>query len=464
VERYAVPRLLDDVDRLYRSLLAVKQPRRRRVYEELSEPLAPALPPRSRRRPLLGPPSRRLRVLIFSQYFPPEVGATQARMQTFAEHLASQGHDVTVICEFPNHPHGIVPQRYDGRWFVDDRSNDYRVLRVWVKTGRVKNQVSRLELYLSYTGLAAAVAPLAGRADVVLATSPPLFAGVAGAISARMNRAPFVLDVRDLWPAAAVSLEQISGNAAAVGGRALERWLYREASAVTTVTRPFAAHIDRIRGKGPATALVANGTLEQFFDIDEQEPALRESLGGNGSGRLLVTFAGTHGIAQALPSVIDAAALARDVADFAFVGEGPVKAQLVERTRELGLANVRFLPQVPLASIGPVLEASDALLVTLSAHPTFADFVPSKMIDFMATGKPVLLAAHGEAARILDIAGGGVVVAPEDPQALADAVRGLSAEPQRAAELGASGREFARRRLRTIQAERMEQILLDVTR
>jgi glycosyltransferase involved in cell wall biosynthesis len=460
--RYSVPRLLDDVDRLYRSLLAVKCPARRRTVEQLSESLVPALP--VQRADRVQKASRRLRIVIFSQYFPPEVGATQARMQTFAEHLSSRGHKVTVISELPSHPHGVIPEKYRGHYVVDDRSNDYRVLRVWVKTGQVKDQVSRLELYLSYTALASIVAPLAGRADVVVATSPPLFAGIAGVATAWLNGAPFVLDVRDLWPAAAVSLQQIKGQSTVRWGHALEHWLYRRASAVTAVTRPFADHIDRIRSSGPQTALIANGTLPQFFDVPDGDAEAAKFLGRNGNGRLLVTFAGTHGIAQALPSVLDAAALAADVADFAFVGEGPVKDGLVARADELGLDNVRFLPQVPLADVGPVLGSSDALLVTLSAHPTFADFVPSKMIDFMAVGKPILLSAQGESARILEAARAGVAVAPEDPAALADAVRMLAEEPEQAAAFGVHGREFARRRLRSVQAERMEQVLLDVTR
>ena len=119
-----------------------------------------------------------------------------------------------MICEFPNHPHGVIPESYRGLLYQDDRSNPYRILRVWVLASAEKTQMTRMQFYLSYMALATAVAPLAGRADVVVATSPPLFTGVAGAAIARLNRAPFVLDVRDLWPAAAVSLGQISNRVA----------------------------------------------------------------------------------------------------------------------------------------------------------------------------------------------------------------------------------------------------------
>ncbi|HEY2374045.1 MAG TPA: glycosyltransferase [Gaiellaceae bacterium] len=448
LERYSVPRLVDDIDSLYRLLLDRADP----------HALTPALvrPPTR-----LTPIERRLKVAIVSQYFPPEVGATQSRMQAFAEYLAERGHDVTVICEFPNHPHGVLPPQYRERLLEDDRTNPYRVLRVWVRTSQEKTQRTRMALYLSYMAMATAVTPLTGRPDVVVATSPPLFAGVAGYAISRLTGAPLVLDIRDLWPAAAVSLNQISAGITLHAAELLERHLYRQAAAVIAVTQPFTEHIDRLRQHGPATILIPNGTLELFFEQNGSAP--RETLGAH-DGRYLVTFAGTHGIAQALPAVLEAAPLVADLADFAFVGDGPLKEQLLSLAAERGLTNVTFLPQEPLERIPAILAASDALLVPLSGHPTFADFVPSKMIDYMAAGKPILLSAAGESARLLESSGGGVVVAPENPEALATAIRRLAADPDAAARMGERGRAFAAKRLRSVQAERLEQLLLDITR
>jgi glycosyltransferase involved in cell wall biosynthesis len=454
LERYSIPRLLGDVDALYRTLLDERDPAERRVLSPGVTPLAPALEPRRRGRADL---SRRLRIVLVSQYFPPEIGATQTRMQAFAEHLAARGHRVTVVCEFPNHPHGVIPGRYRGRLLEDDRSNGYRVLRVWVRASAEKTQRTRIEFYASYMALATLVAPLAGRADVVLATSPPLFAGIAGATIARLERAPFVLDVRDLWPAAAVSLDQISERAAAVSAL-IERWLYREAAAVVAVTRPFCEHIDALRPRGPRTVLLPNGTLERFFTDGDRTARLAL---GVADGRFAVTFAGTHGIAQALPSVLEAAALERE-SDFVLIGDGPVKPALLADAEARGLENVRFCEPVPLTDVPPLLAASDALLVPLSGRGAFGAFVPSKLIDFMAAGRPVVLAAAGEAARIVEQAGAGVVVPPEDPAALAAAVRWLRANAGEAERMGERGRSYARTQLRSAQAERLEELLLDV--
>jgi glycosyltransferase involved in cell wall biosynthesis len=450
--RYSVPRLVHDVDLLYRQLLEQAAPKT--VVGARARPLPRALPPEQR-----APASRSLRIVLVSQYFPPEVGATQSRMQSFAEYLAERGHHVTVIAEFPNHPQGVIPAEYRRRLFENDRSNPYRVLRVWVRTNPEKTQLTRLSFYLSFMSLGTAVAPLAGRADVVIATTPPLFTAVAGLAIARMNGAPFVLDVRDLWPAAATSLRQISEGWETRVAERIEQMLYRRASAVTAVTKPFCDHIDRIRD-GLPTVLLPNGTLPQFFVDGNRDPAHRF---GVGEDRFLVTFAGILGIAQALPSTIEAAEQLEGSADIALVGDGPMKEMLTGLVEEKGLDNVHFHPQVPLEEIPPILAASDALLVPLSAHPTFEQFVPSKMIDFMATGKPIVLSAAGESARILEGARAGIVVAPESPGELAAAIRWLAEHPAEAAEMGRRGREFAAGRLRSVQAARLEQLLLDVT-
>ena len=455
--RYSIPRLVSDIDDLYRSLL--EEPRRGRK-PALTEPLDPVFSVETKRR--IDRATRKLNLVLLSQYFPPEVGATQSRMQSFAEYLHERGHRVTVIAEFPNHPFGVVPERYRGHVVDDDRSNGYRVVRVWAKASEEKTQRTRLAFYLSYSALATAIAPMIGGADVIVATSPPLFTAVAGAALARLKRAPFVLDVRDLWPAAAEALDQISTTGwMRKSAEAAESWLYRDAAAVVAVTRSFCEHIDTIRRAPPATSLIPNGTLEMFFDA-VPEAHWRDRLGVE-NGEFLVTFAGTHGIAQALPSVLEAARLVGDNVVFAFVGEGAMKSTLLRHAERLGLENVRFHPQVPMVESPGLLASSDALLVPLSAHPTFERFVPSKLIDYMAVGRPIVLSAAGEAARLLARAAAGVSVPPEQPADLARAITALAERADERELLGRHGREFARSRLRSVQAERLEQVLVDVT-
>ncbi len=404
--RYSVERLVDDMDHLYRELLAERDV----VRAASSRPgaLTPTLPRLSVARV-----ARPLRIILLSQYFPPEVGATQSRMQSFAEYLAAKGHQVTVICEFPNHPHGVIPESYRGHLYEDDRSNPYRVLRVWVKAATEKTQKTRMAFYLSYMALATAMAPVAGRADVVVATSPPLFTGLAGLALARLNRAPFVLDVRDLWPAAAVSLDQIPSARAVQVGEQLERLLYRQAAAVTTVTAPFCVHIDAIRGRPPATSLVPNGTLDLFFDVGvgpvgaSASSACRRRSVPRDVRRYARDRAGAAerarrgGARRRWSSTSRSSATARS---------GTARTKTRQR---VGMANVHFHPQV--AAPGDAAAARGerrAPRAALESSDVSQDFVPSKLIDFMATGHPVD-ACGGRRGRLLSSRGwqGGVVVA-----------------------------------------------------
>jgi glycosyltransferase involved in cell wall biosynthesis len=229
---------------------------------------------------------------------------------------------------------------------------------------------------------------------------------------------------------------------------------------VIGVTRPFCAHIDRVRGMNPKSVFIPNGTLDLFFANGTNKA--REQLGVP-ADRFLVTFAGTHGIAQALPAVLDAAARVNGEIQFAFIGEGPVKAALERSAVERRLQNVTFHSQLPLEQLPPLLAASDALLVPLAADPTFSSFIPSKLFDFMAAGRPVILSAQGEAVRLLERAGAGLAVEPENPDSLVSTLRWLTQHQQEAKEMGERGRQFARKWLRLDQAERLEQVLLHVT-
>jgi glycosyltransferase involved in cell wall biosynthesis len=243
---------------------------------------------------------------------------------------------------------------------------------------------------------------------------------------------------------------------------AIERRLYRGAAVVTAVTQPFVEHVDSIRVDGTApTMLLPNGTLERFFA--DVAPADADRLGA-GPDEFLVAFAGTMGIAQALPSAIEAAEKLNGNVKLAFIGEGPMKEIVTRLAQEKALDNVTFHSQRPVEEISAVLAGADALLVSLSSHPTFEQFVPSKMIDFMAAGRPILLAAAGESARLLESARAGIVVAPEDPEALAAGVRWLAEHPAEAAAMGERGRAFAATRLRSVQAEQLERLMLGLVK
>lgn len=404
-----------------------------------------------------------MKVLLLTQYFFPEVGATQTRMYEFARALTEAGHDVTVVAEFPNHPIGVIPPRYAGRWFEDDRSHPFRIVRVRVIASPRKTFYTRIMFYGSFFVMALIAGLRPGdRYDVVVATSPPLPVAAVGLVVSAFKRAAFVMDVRDLWPKAAQALGELSNPRLYRWAEALEQRLYDRADRITATTRRFCRYIAD-RGIPAAKVIhVPNGTLEAVFSPERGDAGLRQRLGLD--GKLVVVFAGLHGIAQDLEMVLDTAVHLRDEDGIAFVflGEGPRKAALMEAARTQGLDHVRFLPQVPLEESAHYLNLADVVLVPLARDQIFDMFVPSKLFDGLACGKPVLLSVDGEAREILEESGGGLFVPPGDAEALAGAIRHLFRHPEIRKEMGERGRLFVTRHYRRrVQAQRFAEVVAD---
>jgi glycosyltransferase involved in cell wall biosynthesis len=397
-----------------------------------------------------------MRVLLISQYFFPEVGATQTRMMEFARALSDGGHDVDVLTEFPNHPAGVIPDSYKGRWVELDRSLPFRIVRVWVAASRRKTFRTRLQFYGSFVAMAiAASVRLPPRYDVVAATSPPLPVALAGLVIARLKRAAFVMDVRDLWPLAAGALKELSNPRVYRWAERLEQRLYRAADRITVTTRAFARHIGlqdaRRIGK---IVYVPNGTVERVFDPAAGDNGVRARLGLE--QRFVVTYAGLHGVAQDLSTALAAAEILKPHprVQFLFVGEGPLKDALEAEARQRGLSSVTFHPQVPLEESVWFLNASDALLVPLTADPVFRMFVPSKLFDSMACAKPVLLSVDGEARELLEEADAGVFVPPGSAERLAESILRLASDPAACARMGTNGRSYVLKNYRRSEQAR----------
>jgi glycosyltransferase involved in cell wall biosynthesis len=392
-----------------------------------------------------------MKVVVVSQYFPPEAGATQNRMAAFVDGLAARGHEVSVICEQPNHPAGVFHPGFGRRPLVMERNGRRTVRRLWVAASPRKTTLRRLAFYGSFAAGAAVTTALQPGADVLFATSPPLPGAFAAALAARGRRTPFVLDVRDLWPAAAEALGELSGRVPLAAMARAERWLYRNAARVTATTRPFCRHIDRVAGR-PVSAHLPNGALDELLELDV--PPRRDA------GTFVVGYVGNLGIAQGLGIVLDAAERLRDAdVRFLVVGDGPLAEQLRQERRRRELDSVEIRPGVPVERLADVLVGCDALLVPLRAHPLLADFIPSKLYDAMAVGRPAIVAAEGEAAALARETGCGVVVGPEDGEALAAAILDLAADRSKARALGSAGREAAAGHARSRMVERLESVL-----
>ncbi len=392
-------------------------------------------------------------ILFLSDNFPPETNAPATRLQEHARRWVAAGHRVRVVTCAPNFPHGVLLEGYENRWRQRELCDGIEVLRVKTYIAANRGFFRRTLDHLSF-GLSGLLGGLTGPApDVVVATSPQFFAALGGWALAALRRRPFVFELRDLWPAS------ISAVGAMREGRLLrlcerlELFLYRRAAAVVAVTEAFADDLAR-RGIDPAKVhVVTNGV-----DLSAYAPRPR----GERSGPFTVGYLGTHGMAHALESALAAAELLRERSDVAlrFVGEGAAKPALVEEARRRALPNVRFLPGVPKEAMPDAWAACDAALVHLKDAPLFATVIPSKLFEAMGMGLPIVFAGpEGEASRIVRAHGCGVVVPPEDPRALADALAALADDPERARALGAAGARAARAYDRDALAARMLAVL-----
>lgn len=392
-----------------------------------------------------------MKILVVCQYFPPEAGATQNRMDSFVGGLEALGHEVTVICEQPCHPSGIFAPGYGRRPVQTEDAGGRTVHRLWVAASPVKSTPRRLAFYGTFAAGAALACAGVGRPDVVFASSPPLPGVLAVTAVVAARRLPLVVDVRDIWPAAAEALGELSNRRILAAFERAERWMYRRSTSVTATTRPFCRHIDEVAGRRVSVHL-PNGALDELVALpDAPRPA---------SDEFVVGYAGNLGIAQGLGIVLDAADRLRDdPVRFVMLGDGPLSAQLRAQAATRGLDRVEFRPGVPVEGIGTFLRSCDALLVPLRDHPAFTDFIPSKLYDAMAVGRPAIVAARGEAPALLDQSGAGLVVAPEDGDALAQAVRRLMGDVEARHAMGAAGRRAAAQLARSRQVARLEEVL-----
>ena len=384
-----------------------------------------------------------MRIVIVTHYFPPEIGAPQARLSEFARGWSEAGDQVTVLTGMPNHPTGVVPPEYRRRIRAVERVDGYRVVRTWLYATPNERVLRKLLGHLSFmlSSVLLGVRKV-GPVDVVVVSSPTFFSIASGWAVARLRRARFVVEIRDLWPAIAVELGMLSNRLLIRLLYACEMAAYRAADEVVVVTDRFRDDLVR-RGVGAGKVhVIRNGADMAKFSPGEPDPEVRRRLGA-GADDTLVLYAGAHGISHGLVTVAEAAAKLRyEPVRFAFVGEGAAKEELVARVADLDASNVTMHPGIPHHEMPGLLAAADICLVPLRDVPLFASFIPSKIFEHLAAGKAVVGGVRGEPAEIL-AAAGAVVVAPEDPDALADAIRELVTDPARRRVMGCRGRKYA---------------------
>ena len=351
-----------------------------------------------------------MKLLFISHYFPPEVNAPANRTYEHARRWVADGHDVTVLTGVPNHPKGVIFPGYENKWIQEERIDGIRVIRTWMYLGNSDNVVTRSLNYVLF-GITVLIGAMRVKApDVVVATTPQFFCGVAGAIVAKLKRRPFVLEVRDLWPDSIVQLLQLR-------------------------SRLLITFLERM-------ALIYNGVDPRVFQSQQRMDELLRCHGLE--GKYLVAYIGTLGMAHGLVTVLEAAEKLRDRPDIAFVliGDGADRARLEEELRERQLTNVYLLGLRPRSEIPTWIASIDISLVLLRDLPVLETVVPSKIFETLAEARPVILAARGEIRRMVEEAKAGFVIDPEDSAALATTIEYIRAHPDEAATRASAGRSW----------------------
>ena len=371
-----------------------------------------------------------MNILFLADNFPPERNAQASRVYERACHWVRWGHQVTVVTCAPNFPEGKVYPGYRNRWRQVEQLDGIRVVRVKTFIAPNARIFRRILDFLSFmvTGFLAGL--LERRPDVVAATSPQLFAGVAGCALAIVRRRPFVLELSDLWPASIVAVGAMKRGIALRWIEKVELFLYRRANRIVALTESFKRNLVHRGVPEHKIQVVINGV-----DLNRYSPRPRDlefaRAWGLSADDFVVGYIGTLGMAHALDNVLDAADLLRDRSvRFLFVGAGAEKQKLIAEAQRRRLPNVTFVPSQPKEMMPAVWSVCDVALVHLRGAPLFETVIPSKIFEAMAMGKPVLLASpDGEASRIVKAENNGLHVPAQNPEKLAAAVLFLKASP-----------------------------------
>jgi colanic acid biosynthesis glycosyl transferase WcaI len=376
------------------------------------------------------------------------MGAPAARVSELSQHWAAAGHEVTVLTGFPNHPNGILRPEYRKhfrRLVFRERAEGVNIVRSWLLPFPNRKAHERMLNYGSFCFSAGVTGSFLARPDLVIATSPQLLVGLSGWWVAKMKRVPFILEVRDLWPESLAAVG--AGNADSFLYRVLHKiagFLYRRVQHIVVVTPAFREHLIQHWEVAPEKiSVVQNGVETTLFCPTQGAAKIRKDLAIG--DKFIVSYIGTLGMAHGLETMLAAAehlqASAPEVL-FMLVGDGADRERITAIAEAKKLTNLKFVAQQPREKIPAYISVSDVCLVLLKKSEVFDTVIPTKMLEFMSCGRPVILGANGQAKEVLEESRGGLCIEPEDAAGLCEAIQKLRTQQYLRESLGQNGREY----------------------
>ena len=369
-----------------------------------------------------------MKILLLHQYFLEENDSGGSRWNEMAKVWSEEGHDITVLGGMI-HANGFEKHAdYKGKYFKKKQHGKVEVIRCHVSESYNSNFIGRLWGYFSFVfaSIWAGVFKVKGKYDVVVVTSPPLFIGISGYILSRIKRAPYVFEIRDLWPESAIDTGVITNESIIKVSYWLEKFIYERAELINVLTPAFRDKLIKNKNIDPKKIILIpnaadfslSSKLVDTFDIQ----LFRKEQGF--VGKFVIIYVGAHGVANHLDQILDTGKLLVDTnVEFLLLGNGMEKTRLVKRAEEEGISNVKFLDSVPKMDVFKYIMASDMGTSVLKKVDTFKTVYSNKTFDYMSCKKPILMAIDGVSKDLVEEAKAGVFVDPENPNDFAEKIR-----------------------------------------
>ncbi len=378
--------------------------------------------------------------MFITQYFPPEVGAAASRIFDLIQGLKNRNHEIIVLSEYPHYPSNFVDRKYRDSFFIKENYQSISVIRSYVYVSERKNFFQRTFLYISFMFSGIIGSKHIPNAEFVIATSPPPTVGIAGWLISRIKHGKFVLDIRDLWPESVLALGAIKKGIVYSILKKIEIYLYRKADIITIAIPGFRYHIMDLGIPGNKIIDLPNGANTNFFFRKDSD--IRKKFGWD--GKFLVLFSGNHGLAQGLDTILKVAVGLRNFNDiyFIMIGDGVEKKRIIKLKKKMGASNVIMLDKQPREAMPSFISSADVCLVPLINHPLFLNALPSKMFEYMACERPIIVSISGEAQQLIKHSKAGIFVPPEDVNEMEKAILTLYRNRDIGIAMGKRGRKY----------------------
>lgn len=407
-----------------------------------------------------------MHILIYSYNYYPEPIGIAPLMTELAEGLVEQGHKVEVITGMPNYPQRQIYDGYQGKWYLTEQKNGVTIHRSYLRIKSKPNLLDRLMLELSFVVTSLPQALKSQQPDVILLTVPPLLVSLPASLLGWLYNCPVVLNVQDILPEAAIRIGLIKNQWMIRALTLLEKFAYRNAHTISVISEGFRQNL--VNKGVPNKKIVC---IPNWVNVNFIRPlAKKNNLWRSNhqlDGKFVVLYSGNIALTQGLETVVETAVHLRQVKEIVFVivGESKALQRLQQYCLSCGADNVFLLPLQPREQLPQMLAAADVGLIVQKRN-VISFNMPSKIPLLLASGSPIIgsVPKTGTAAQAIQLSGGGIVVHPESPDALADAVVKLYENPTLAAQLGEKGRNFAVENYSFEQALHCyEELFFDVT-